>query len=141
MVQRRRYTLGKNERLKSRKLLEELFNSGESFSIFPLKIYFLLNQSATENAEIKKLNPSAIQFGVGVGKKNFKRAVDRNRIKRLIREVYRVRKNLIADILREKEWHLKIFILYVGKEMPDYLLIEEKVLVVLEKMQKKLTSK
>ena len=141
MEEKRRYTLGKNERLKSRKLLEELFNSGESFSIFPLKIYFLLNQSAAENVDTKKLNPSAIQFGVGVGKKNFKRSVDRNRIKRLIREVYRVRKNLIADILREKEWHLKIFILYVGKEMPDYLLIEEKILVVLEKMQKKLTSK
>jgi ribonuclease P protein component len=129
-----RYTLGSEERLKKRKQIEELFNSGESFSIFPFRVYYLLRR----DPEVKDV----LQFGAGVSKKNFKRAVDRNRIKRLLRESYRLQKNSLKEAVREREeWCLILFIVYTGKEFPDYSLVKEKVEQALTRVQKKLTAK
>ena len=80
-----------------------------------------------------------LQFGTGVSKRHFKRAVDRNRIKRLVREAYRTQKLPLQGLLKESEkGYLKLFILYTGKELPDYQLIREKVGGVLERLEKEL---
>jgi ribonuclease P protein component len=82
-----------------------------------------------------------LQFGVGVSKKQFKKAVDRNRIKRLVREAYRVQNAELKKIVEEKrEQSLSLFILYVGKEMPEFSFVKEKVFAMLEKLAKKISS-
>ncbi len=142
MEEKPRYTLGKKERLKKRKYIEELFNSGESFSIYPLRIYFSLKHDSDIDDGTpgwsERIQEPILQFGVGASKKNFKKAVDRNRIKRLIREAYRLQNlGLSAAVHQKKEWCLKLFILYTGKEMPNYELIEQKVEEALHRLEKK----
>ena len=75
-----KFTLGKQERLKSRKLIEKLYKNGESVKAFPLRMVYL------QTAHTSKF---PAQVGVSVAKRNFKKAPDRNRLKRLMRETYR----------------------------------------------------
>ena len=124
------FTLGKNERLKSRKQIEELFDKGKTFVVSPFRIHYLLKKDIEEQIPIPGL-----QFGIGVSGKNFKRAVDRNRIKRLIREAYRLQKNFLKENLKEKKWSLSVFITYTNKELPEFKLVNEKVAVVLKKLE------
>ena len=119
----KQFTLGKNERLKSRKQIEQLFNSGKSFSLFPFKIYYFFSP----------LLPT--QFGVGVSGKNFKKAVDRNRIKRLTREAYRLQNLSLKEKLKEKNIQLNVFFVYIDKELPDFNLVKEKLAVALKKLE------
>jgi ribonuclease P protein component len=78
-----RYTFGKNERLSKEKHIQELFDKGSSFYFFPFKVFFMPHPDPA---------PSTHQVLVSVSKRNFKRAVDRNLIKRRIREAYRLNK-------------------------------------------------
>lgn len=77
----------KTERLKSEKAISALFSSGQSVSVFPLRLVY--RKSEEEHPEIK--------FGVSVSKRYFRNAVDRNYVKRLLREAYRHQKALIRD--------------------------------------------
>lgn len=104
----KQYTLGKNERLKSRKEIEQLFSSGNKLSENPLKIFYLVN-GATK--------PS-LRMGVGVSSRNFKKAVERNRIKRQIREAWRLQKINLDEKLEKAGLQLNVFIIYTGREMP-----------------------
>ncbi len=67
-----------------------------------------------------------IQAGVGVSARHFKKAVDRNRIKRLLRECYRLNKHNLLATLEAKQKKVVVFFLYVGKELPDYTMLNEK---------------
>ena len=118
----KQFTLGKTERLKSRKLTELLFSEGNKFTIAPFRIHYSFTI-----AEKSSLHPIAIKFGVGVSKRNFKKAVDRNRIKRLIREAYRLQNKILKEKLQEKENRLSVFFIYTGKELPVYQDVFEKV--------------
>ena len=120
----RQHTLGKNERLKSRKLIEQLFKGGRSFANYPFRVYYL---------RLEGEGPQ-LQFGIGVSAKFFKRAVDRNRIKRLVREAYRLQKAAMADMLVQQNKRVAVFFIYTGKELPDYKSIFEKTTTVLEKL-------
>jgi ribonuclease P protein component len=115
------FTLGRKERLRSRKLIDKVFNEGKSFSVFPYRIYYL-----------KAIIP--LQFGVGVSKKNFRRAVDRNRIKRLSREAYRLQKRILDEKTKEKGKSLSVFFIYIGKELPAYPALFEKMHVILKRL-------
>jgi len=79
---------------------------------------------------------SNLQFGAGASGKNFKRAVDRNRVKRLIRESYRLQKNQLHEVVKEKKLQLQIFFIYTGKELPAFNTVKEKVGVILNKLIK-----
>lgn len=85
------------------------------------------------------MEPS-LQAGFTVGTKHFKRAVQRNRIKRLMREIYRVNKHSLKCSLEEKEMHLAVFFMFTGKELPEYALVSDKMKVALERMEKLLTG-
>lgn len=94
----------KHEKLKSRKLIEKLFLEGNSITIFPLTLIFL--QAGNRN-----------KIGVSVSKKNFRKAVERNKIKRLLREAFRHNKYLLIDNNVEG---YAFMILYISKDLPDY---------------------
>jgi ribonuclease P protein component len=138
----KQFTLGKKERLKSRKQIEQLFKQGNSFTIFPFKIYYVLsslpiNKHSESSSDSRLPTPnSRLAFGVGAGTRNFKKAVDRNRIKRLTREAYRLQKNALQQKLLEREKQLNVFFIYTGKEIPDYLLVKEKTMQILNRIIK-----
>jgi ribonuclease P protein component len=111
-----RNTLGKYERLRHRKAIDALFESGMRVNVFPFRVFWKQEAgvSMTEGPE------SRVLFGVGVGKRHFKKAVDRNRIKRLTRAAYRLQKQLIVEKAEAAGLHLNLFFIYTGKSMPAY---------------------
>ena len=117
-----RNTFRKEEKLKKKTLIAELFARGKSISVFPLKMIYL----ETDHDSTYK-----IQAGVSVSKRNFKKAVQRNRIKRLMRESYRKNKFLIYNSEDTKK-HIFMFI-YQGKNEVSYQLMEEKMVILLER--------
>jgi len=125
----KQFTLGKNERLKSRKQIEQLFSKGKGFPLSPFRIYYQVTPLITSSS-------STLQFGAGVSGKNFKRAVDRNRVKRLTREAYRLQKKQLQEATIEKKLQLNIFFIYTGKELPAFNIVREKVNVILNKLTK-----
>ena len=103
-----KYTLGKEERLKSRKLIERLYKEGAYVKSFPLRMVFLQTEHTSN---------FPAQVGVSVPKRNFKRAVDRNRIKRLMRETYRLQKQIVYENIDKS---FVFMISYLGKEEWKY---------------------
>ena len=73
---------------------------------------------------------------MSVSTRHFKKAVDRNRIKRLMRESYRLQKNNLQTVLEEKHLNLAVFFIYTGKELPEYTLIFEKIGGAIKKIEK-----
>lgn len=120
----KQFTLGKEERLKSQKQTELVFSEGKKFTLAPFRVYYLSIKD--------QLN--VLQFGVGVSTKNFKKAVDRNRIKRLAREAYRLQKKILEKKLIEANSYLTVFFIYTGKELPEYKDINDKIGKVLNKL-------
>ncbi|WP_378180098.1 ribonuclease P protein component [Aquimarina sp. SS2-1] len=113
-------TFGRNEKLKSKKEIELLFSEGKSISKYPIRLIY--RQTTLEN-------DTPIQAAVSVSKRNFKSAVNRNRIKRLLRESYRKNKYIVIDNTTHQ---FTFMFLYTGKEMPDYKLIETKLKEILQ---------
>ncbi len=103
-----KHTLGKEERLKSKKLIERLYTERNSVKAFPLRMIFLQTEHTSN---------FPAQVGVSVPKRNFKSAVDRNRLKRLMRESYRLQKEIVYNHL-EKPYIFMIS--YIGKEACTY---------------------
>jgi ribonuclease P protein component len=77
-----------------------------------------------------------LQCGFSVSTRHFKKAGDRNRIKRVIREAYRLQKNELGEKLKEKNKHMALFLIYTGNELPQYSLIFEKVGDALKRLNK-----
>ena len=125
----KRFTLGSKERLKSRKQIEQLFKDGKSFVHFPYRIYF---QTSNETEKT-----SGLQFGVGVSAKLFKKAVDRNKIKRLTREAWRLQKNELAELVNQKNSRLNVFFIFTGKELPEYKFVFDKIGSGIKKIKEK----
>lgn len=115
MSDKQGYRLSKADRLSGRKRVENVFSTGKSFTQFPFRIVWLPENDIRE-----------LQAGFAVSSRYFKKAVDRNRIKRMMREAYRLQKNELSGFLKEKNLRLSVFILFNGKEMPGYDLVHEK---------------
>jgi len=109
-----RFTLGQEERLKSKKLIGKLYEEGKSIKVFPLRMVYV-----PAKQELK----FPVQVGVSVPKRNFKKAVDRNRIKRLLREVYRKEKHTVYDGVSEP---YVFMISYIAKDEWKYADLEHK---------------
>ncbi len=125
MATTQRYKFGKNEKLKSRKKIEGLFKTGKSFSLFPFRVVYLFTD-----------DEQSLQAGFSVSTRNFKKAVDRNRVKRLMRESYRLQKQLLTDTLFAVNKQLSVFFIFTGNEVPDYKLVFEKMTAVIKRFQK-----
>ena len=106
------FKFNKKEKLKSKKTLDRLFREGKSITVHPLKLYYL---QTSDDQETK------FKTAVSVPKKKFKSAVSRNRIKRLLRESYRLNKHLIFNNI---EGNFAFLILYLGNDLPQYPAVE-----------------
>ena len=131
------YSLGKSERLKSRKQIGILFESGKKITQFPIRLLYRTEASGQHPlSELSKQKKGEIKAGFTVSSKNFPRAVDRNRIKRLTREAYRLqKKDLEADILKTGTV-LHLFFIYTGMEIVPYKEISARVNQLLGKLMK-----
>jgi len=116
----------KEERLCSRKLLDLLFKNGSSFLLYPFRVSYLFAPG--------KLDFPA-QVVINVSKKRFKRAHDRNLIKRRMREAYRVHKeSALYPLLNHPDQLLLLSLQFIGKEHCEYAFFEKKLAAVLQKL-------
>jgi len=110
-----------------------VFREGKSFALYPFRVHYYLITGPIPEPEEKI---SLLQAGFGASGRNFKHAVDRNRIKRLTREAYRLQKQELYDRLTGKNISLAVFFIYTGKELPDHTTVMEKIGVALQKLAK-----
>lgn len=127
------HTLGKNERLKSRKQIEFLFQQGQRFAAPPFRVFYVIKKR-----ELKEGDGSLLQFGVGASSRFFKKAVDRNRIKRLGREAWRLQKQGLLQLLEEQNRQMDVFFIYTGKELPVYAEVFAAVTGIIQKLAGKI---
>lgn len=112
-------------------MIQQLFKEGKSFSHFPFRVIYAENE-----------NPiSHLQAAFSVSARHFKKSVDRNRIKRLMRESYRLQKNSLQTDLKESHKGLSIFFIYTGKELPEYSLVFEKIGSAIQRLEKLMAEK
>ena len=115
------FTYPKNERLKSKTTIGLLFSEGKSVSKYPLRLVYCQAQANSEEQT---------KIGVSVSKKYFKKAVDRNYFKRVLRETYRLNKHLLLDNLDQP---YSIMLFYQTKDRLSYQEINTKMIQLFEK--------
>ena len=124
-IAKRKYTFPKEEHLCRKKLIEELFSKqGSSFGVYPLRIVWIPAPAPTS---------APPQVLISVSKRTFKRAVDRNRLKRLIREAYRLNKYRLTAQPNGHEIAL-LGIIFTGKEKSPLALVEKKLISALHRL-------
>jgi ribonuclease P protein component, eubacterial len=106
-----RHTLPRSERIKSRDIINRLFDSGQSIFVYPLKLIYI---------KVDTPSPHPIKVGVTVPKRNHKKATQRNRLKRRLREAYRKNK---PDIKEAEHHHYAIMYILVDRKETSYELI------------------
>ncbi len=121
-------TLGKQERLKSKTLIGKLYKEGNSVKKFPLRMVYI-------QAEHGSNYPA--QVGVSVPKRNFKKAVSRNRLKRLLRETYRKQKQTVYESIEQPYVYM---ISYIGREEYSYSELEIKMKQLLDAFVEKINQ-
>lgn len=123
------FTLKKEERLSSNKIIDLMFTEGDSFIVYPLKIVYHKGKFGFKYK---------IQAAFSVGKRNFRKAFQRNAIKRKLRESYRLNKSILSTTQFGDD--LALFFIYIGKEMPDYKQVDRAIIKSLNKVKSKLTT-
>lgn len=120
LMENRPYILSKSERMSQKSLIDNLFSGGnKSFSSFPLRVVY-------KELETDKDIPRAMVL-ISVPKKNIKRAVMRNRIKRQVREAYRKYKYLLLDELEAKEKHLLVAFIWIHHDLNNSTVVDQTV--------------
>lgn len=110
-------TLDKDKRLKSRKLIEEIFTSGKTLKKYPLRVVYTRSDSDTLEFKI----------GVSVSKKKFKKAVDRNLIKRRMREAFRINQSKLNSPQK-----LNLMIIYTSDQILTFEQIQQATITLLD---------
>ncbi|MTG97872.1 MULTISPECIES: ribonuclease P protein component [Myroides] len=125
------FTYPKEEKLKSHTTISELFTTGKSVSKYPLRMVYI-------PLENKQEDNIPLSIGVSVSKKHFKKAVDRNYFKRLLRESYRLNKHLLLEIIDQP---YAIMLFYQTKDRLSFAEVNEKMIKMFEKFKDQLQQK
>ncbi|MDI9606576.1 MAG: ribonuclease P protein component [Bacteroidota bacterium] len=116
MNDEKRFTFTKEERVTGKRRIETLFVQGNSFMAYPFRVVYLERpRGAFATASIL----------VSVPKKRVRSAVQRNRVKRLAREAYRLNKHLLNPLVLREDRRIDIAFIYVIEEMTDYTTVEK----------------
>jgi ribonuclease P protein component len=119
------FSYNKTEKLKSRKQMEMIFAKGKSFLVFPVKVFYM---------QVEGEMDAPIKVGVGASSKVFKKAVDRNRVKRLLREAYRLNKIPLHEFVQANNKQVAVFMLYIDKTLPQMPQLQTKMPLVIDKL-------
>jgi len=123
------YTFRKEEKLCSQKIIGEIFLSGTSFLCYPLKVVWKDEVLPT---------PFPAQVVFSVPKRLFKRAHDRNLLKRQLREVYRYQKSDLYQLLESYDRKIALMIVFIAKEKAEFNLLEGAMAKIIAKLKMKL---
>ena len=125
-MEQKKLSFSKEEKLKSRKMISRIFSEGSVVKAYPIRIQFIFH-------EIEDFPPC--QMGVSVPKRNFKSAVDRNRIKRQIKEAYRLNKSAFINDLLQKKKKLAMMVIFASNKKLEYSQIEKLITSALDKIR------
>jgi ribonuclease P protein component len=121
-------TLGRCDKLKSALEIDELYRENKVVTCFPVKCYYSFSETVDKKSNLR--------VAFAAPKRSFKHAIDRNTIKRRMREAYRLHyKKIFETFIIQEDKQLKLFFIYVGKEILDFVNIEKNVQTVLQEIQ------
>lgn len=125
-------SFNKEERLCNVKLIDRLYNNGSSFLVYPFRILWL---------PIDTEAPFPVQILISVPKKKFKKAVDRNLLKRRIREIYRLNKSAdLYPFLNQRSQRIILGVNYIGNEIAEYASLEKKFINAIQRLKKSISE-
>ena len=124
-VMEKKNKFSNREKLKSKKAIALLFSEGKKINAFPIMAIYI--QTSLPSQQVTKV-------GVAVSKKNIKLAVDRNLLKRRMREAYRLNNHALKNHLQQLPMGLNIMFVYTAKQILSYKEIEEKIKVILTRL-------
>lgn len=123
-------TFPKSEHLKSKKVMEEVFSSGSSIKKFPFLLKFIrTNFEAGAN----------VQIVISIPKRKVKKATTRNRLRRQIKEAYRLNKEELLSLISKQKQDLALFLIYTGEEKVKYEFLESRIKVILQDLIKQIS--
>lgn len=125
-----KHSFKKSERLKSKIAISKVYSHGLILKKYPIMAKYL-PISFDDQSNLKVL--------ISVPKKRIAKATDRNKIRRQIKEAFRVQKHLVKNELTAHQKSLALFFIYTGKEKPEYAIIEEKIKLILKDLQQNIS--
>jgi ribonuclease P protein component len=125
------FSFKQTDHLKSKKAIEMLFKKGRVLFLFPVKTVWHGTVSFPNGM-------SGIKAGFTVSKKRHKMAVDRNRVKRILREAYRLHNNDLQNFAKTKNLQIHIMFIYADDKLPLFKDVEEKIIITLNRLKAEL---
>lgn len=142
------FTYQKKDKLKSRKQTQFLFAKGSAITVGPIRLLYtietenaeasLIEKSSIEKSDKENFSKGVLQAGVGAPSRHFRKAVMRNKVKRLLREGYRMERPAFMSAINIEHKRLNLFFLYTDTKVLTQTEIQEKIKVVLQKLADKL---
>jgi ribonuclease P protein component len=119
------FAFPRSKRLRLRNEIGALFSGGKQFSVFPVKAIYTVHKG----------NGQGLKLAVSVPKRNFKRAADRNRIKRQMREAFRLNSPKTSETVASRDLTVNVMLVFNGKELPDYAGLAAKIILILQRLK------
>lgn len=120
------YSFGKQERICSKIVIEKLIRQRNTFSVYPFKCFYAIEPNPTRTL--------VNQIMISVPKKTFHSAVMRNKIKRLIREAYRLNKHILSSNATAPPCRYQIFFIFIGNTVPSFKRVNDKIITILQRL-------